>query len=83
MPVKAPHYDDCPLPIDRRPLLSERSTDELRALAANYRAMAGTASTEDVVAALLRIASRLDALVEQRQGADRSTSRQAEDNSKA
>ena len=39
----------------RRPTLSERSVEELRAMAAEYRRMAGTGSTPDVTEALLRV----------------------------
>ena len=47
----------------RRPTLSERSVEELRAMAAEYRRMAGTGSTPDVTEALLRVTRRLENLI--------------------
>jgi hypothetical protein len=46
--------------------LTELSVSELRAKATQYRAMAGTATTEAVMTALLRLAERFDALADQR-----------------
>ena len=47
--------------------LTELSVSELRAKATQYRAMAGTATTEAVMTALLRLAERFDALADQRE----------------
>ena len=54
-----------PVPsIDPQCRLSERPTAELRARSHELRQMALTASTEDIRAALLRLAARFDRLAE-------------------
>jgi hypothetical protein len=47
--------------------LAERSATELRAKAAEYRRMAGTARTVIVMRGLYKIADRFEALAEQRE----------------
>jgi hypothetical protein len=47
--------------------LSERSVAEIRAQAAEYRRMAGTARTAAVMRGLHKVADRLEALAEQRE----------------
>jgi hypothetical protein len=47
--------------------LSERSSAELRARAAEYRRMAATARTETVMESLRQLAERFDALADQRE----------------
>jgi hypothetical protein len=49
--------------------LSERSVADLRAEAAEYRRMAETASTQEVMIALRKLADRLDGMAEQREKA--------------
>ena len=49
--------------------LSEQSVPELRAKAANYRAMAATATTAEVMTALRKLAERLETLADQREAA--------------
>ena len=48
--------------MDHRPLPSELTPAELLARGAEYRAMAATASTQDVRDALIRLAERYEAL---------------------
>ena len=51
---------------DRWRPLAELSVVELRARAADYRRMAGTATTKEVMHGLLRVAERFDAMAEER-----------------
>jgi len=47
--------------------LSELSVAELRARAVQYRDMAATATTQEVMLALLKIAARLDAMADEKE----------------
>jgi hypothetical protein len=51
--------------------LSEQSVAELRVLAARYRAMVATAATTEVMEALQSIATRIDAMIDQREAEGR------------
>ena len=51
--------------------LTELTRDEILTQAREYRAMAATSSTEDVAHSLNELASRLEAMAESRQGAER------------
>jgi hypothetical protein len=55
------------LKMPQRPPLSQRSSAELRAQAAEYRRMADSARTFAAAAALLKIADRYDALADRRE----------------
>ena len=67
--VKDEELPTAPRGFTWRPL-AELSIDELRARAADYRRMAGTATVASVRASLHRVAERLDSLADRRKGGE-------------